>query len=459
MSRSVEELLKKDFNGQTIEEHLLKVISTLVTRSSSDAYANFEVVSRFIKEGKQPQDMGQCPGLKDALDKTFASMKMPGAGAEEGEGGDVKLCGVPDVAWEMDKLKWASVGFSEPESFAIACSLRQLATVEGLEQVRFWGKILGTKQDYYVAEGKAPFAGEDLADDIEKPGEKGLNFYTYWVTTSMYSVATDWVMLPLATKDLVRQARKVKKLFTGDLEAPVITHPHFAGVEKHLLRTQIARISAGTVLAPKGYFKIEGEGEEAAVVPAGPAGEGEEGGYTFPLAKELASPDMWVHAREHIFKTGKTTAEPKPEEEGEGEDGGAALKRYEENVLSDPVVAPIRQVSEDAVPTGPSWSVTASYDPTERAKLVPGEEGEPATEVVSSYQVVAVKSLRWLGATCVYQDAHFVNIYCGYGWPQGTFFPCAPEPVLDDVADPESHFEPNPETEPVPVQEEAPAEG
>jgi len=437
-----------------------QVISTLVTRSPSDAYANFEVVSRFIKEGAKPKEMGQCPGLKDALDKTFASMKMPGAGAEEGEGGDVKLCGVPDVAWEMDKLKWASVGFSDAESYAVACSLRQLATVEGIEQVRFWGKILGTKKDYYVAEGKAPFEGEDLPEDMEKPGEKGLNFYTYWVTTDMYSVAADWVKLPLADANLVRQARKVKKLFTGDLEARVITHPHFDGLEKHLLRTQIARISAGTILAPKGYFKIEGEGEDAQVVAAGPPGEGEEGGYTFPLAKDVASPDMWVHAREHIFKTGKTTPEPKPEEEGEGDEGNAALKRYEERLLNDPVVPPIRQISDDEVVVGPAWSVTTSYDPTERTKLVPGEEeGAPPTEVVSSYQVVAVKSQRWLGGVTVYQDAHFVNLYCGYGWPQGTYFPCAPEPVLDDAPDPECHREPNPEEEPVPVQEEAPAEG
>ena len=32
----------------------------------------------------------------------------------------------------------------------------------------------------------------------------------------------------------------------------VITHPHFPGKEKHLLRAMIADISADTILVPKG---------------------------------------------------------------------------------------------------------------------------------------------------------------------------------------------------------------
>ena len=41
-------------------------------------------------------------------------------------------------------------------------------------------------------------------------------------------------------------SRKVKKLFTGKLEAPVVAYPPFPGNEANYLRAQIARISAGS---------------------------------------------------------------------------------------------------------------------------------------------------------------------------------------------------------------------
>lgn len=163
-----------------------------------------------------------------------------------------------------------------------------------------------------------------------------------------------------------------------------------------------------------------------------------------------------MHRREPIYLTGKTTPEPKPEVEEEGAEAAAALKRYEEMLASDPVVPLLSEIAKDKSTVGPALSITASYDPTERKKLVPGEDPEaPKVEVVNSYQVVAVKSQRWLGAVTVFQDGHLSNFYCGYGWPQETYFPCAPEPVLADDADPPCHFEPNPEVEPVEQEEVA----
>lgn len=459
---SVEALLQKEFKGQTIHDHLVKVLSTLVTRSSSDAYANFEVVSRFIKaeQGAVQKEVGECPGLEENLAKTFKSRKLPATGEGE-ETAETRLCGVPDVASEMDKLKWASVGFSEAETFAIACSLRQLASKEGLEKVRLWGKILGTKKDYIIAEAN-PYSGEIPEDeDLDKPNEPGLNFYSYWVTTNPYAEEKDWEQLPLCRKENVVSARKVKKLFTGDLSAQVITHPHFHGEERDLLRTQIARISAGAILAPNGFY-VKGEGEDgtvevAKILPPGVAPEGDEGGFTFPLAKDLATLDQWVHAREHIFKTGKTKPEEKPEE-GEEPEEKKKFRQWQQQQAADPAVAPIRQVSSDALPVGPAWSITTSYDAAECCKTIPGEggEGEGGKDitVVSSQQVVSVKSLRWPGAVCVYQSAQFVNLYCGYGWPVGTFFPCAPEPVFADEADPECAADVN---EPPPPPAEEPA--
>jgi len=58
-------------------------------------------------------------------------------------------------------------------------------------------------------------------------------------------------------------ARVVRKLLTGKLDAPVVTHPPFPGNEGNYLRAQIARISATTQISPSGYYQPPEDEEEA----------------------------------------------------------------------------------------------------------------------------------------------------------------------------------------------------
>ena len=65
-------------------------------------------------------------------------------------------------------------------------SLKSLAKSSGATNVRFWGKILGTERDYYIAEGTCE-AGQD--DSENKPGDfeargSGINKLAYWATNS-----------------------------------------------------------------------------------------------------------------------------------------------------------------------------------------------------------------------------------------------------------------------------------
>jgi radial spoke head protein 4/6 len=45
-------------------------------------------------------------------------------------------------------------------------------------------------------------------------------------------------------------------MFTGNLEKKVVSNPHFNGLEKNLLRAQIARISQSTQLVTTGIYKV-----------------------------------------------------------------------------------------------------------------------------------------------------------------------------------------------------------
>lgn len=83
---------------------------------------------------------------------------------------------------ENQLLQVAGLGFGEEESQRIAMSLRRLADETKATSIRFWGKILCSKKDYYVAEGVTSNDNADqLTKDAEKKGE-GANTYTFWVT-------------------------------------------------------------------------------------------------------------------------------------------------------------------------------------------------------------------------------------------------------------------------------------
>lgn len=70
-----------------------------------------------------------------------------------------------------------------------------------------------------------------------------------------------WHALPDVTPEQIHAARRIRRYFTGILDAPVIAHPKFPGTEREFLRAQIARISAATSLIPATIFKREGEEE------------------------------------------------------------------------------------------------------------------------------------------------------------------------------------------------------
>lgn len=71
-----------------------------------------------------------------------------------------------------------------------------------------------------------------------------------------------WTKLPHVTPAQIVATRKLRKLFTGHLDAPIVTFPPFPGNETHYLRAQIARITATTQISPAGYFQHPEDEEE-----------------------------------------------------------------------------------------------------------------------------------------------------------------------------------------------------
>jgi len=271
-------------------------------------------------------------------------------------------------------------------------------------------------------------AGDPDENDPDfEPSGVGANAFTFWVTTSLTGT---WEKLPHITPKHIVASRKIKKILTGNLDAKVITHPHFPGTEKDLLRAQIARITADTVLCIKDFVVANEDGEIA-----------ENPEFVIPRGDELGNKDAWTHERAHLLRTGRTTHHEIPDEAEEEEDIKKKLKMEKEQA-ADPARSRVRAIATDP---DLAWAVRQGGD----------KSLYKAGETVKSYAVTTVRCLTWPGAVTVSKGGHFTNLYVGHGLKYGEpdFFPCAPLDIQEEPEDPGEMPEPQPEGAP-PSQEE-----
>ena len=71
-----------------------------------------------------------------------------------------------------------------------------------------------------------------------------------------------WTRLPPVTPAQIVVARQIRKFFSGDLTAPVLSYPPFPGYEGNYLRAQIARISATTHISPGNFYLFDADEED-----------------------------------------------------------------------------------------------------------------------------------------------------------------------------------------------------
>lgn len=92
---------------------------------------------------------------------------------------------------------------------------------------------------------------------IEIPSEElghGINRHVYFVCHNL--IDGEWVELPSVTPHQINVSRRMMKYLTGNLDAEISSYPTFPGTERNYLRALIARISAGTHVAPKNFYKL-----------------------------------------------------------------------------------------------------------------------------------------------------------------------------------------------------------
>ncbi|XP_008005435.2 radial spoke head protein 4 homolog A isoform X2 [Chlorocebus sabaeus] len=447
-------------SGFNLYDHLSNMLTKILNERPENAVDIFENISQDVKMAHFRKKFDALHNENEML-PTYEIAEKQKALFLQGhlEGVDQELedeiaeNALPNVMESAFYFEQAGVGLGTDETYRIFLALKQLTDTHPIQRCRFWGKILGLEMNYIVAEvefregedeeeveeedvaeerdnGESE-ADEDEEDELPKsfykapqaiPKEEsrtGANKYVYFVCNEP---GRPWVKLPPVIPAQIVIARKIKKFFTGRLDAPIISYPPFPGNESNYLRAQIARISAGTHVSPLGFYQFgEEEGEEEEEVEGGQNSFEEnpdfEGIQVIDLVESLSN---WVHHVQHILSQGRCNwfnsiqKNEEEEEEGEEEDEEKEEPDYIEQEVGPPLLTPISEDLE--IQNIPPWTTRLS------SNLIP------------QYAIAVLQSNLWPGAYAFSNGKKFENFYIGWGhkYSPDNYTPPVPPPVYQE---------------------------
>ncbi|KAJ7408919.1 Radial spoke head protein 4 A [Willisornis vidua] len=442
-------------SGQNLYDHLANVLTKILDEQPTNTVDIIENISKDVKCARFQKKMDTLRDEYEILPTFEAAEKCKALFIKENEENaviqeEIGQTPLPNVMQTAFYFEQAGIGLSKDESYYIFLALKNLVRVQPIQTCRFWGKILGLERNYIIAEvqlregEEEEEAGEEVTeeegkgmDEVEEDEEKvkedeppkstykpppeipkeengtGANKYVYFVCNEP---GKPWVKLPPVTPAQIVCARKIKKFFTGRLQAPVVSFPPFPGNEANYLRAQIARISAGTHISPTGFYQFPEEEEEE-----------EEGGDAYeenpefeppPVAEMVESLSTWAHHVKSILKQGRCVwINPQKLEEKDEEE-----EEEEEEEKSE-------EMDEQQEETGPPLLTLLSED--EGIQDIPAWTAQASTNLIPEHSVAILQSNRWPGAYAFASGRTFENIYFGWGhkYSPENHNPSLPPPV------------------------------
>ncbi|CAH8468902.1 unnamed protein product [Schistosoma rodhaini] len=487
LKHKMELLEMTDGYGNNLYQHLKNCIKHMLCQQRFDDLNEFEILSSRLKAGTKRHGPGDPSNMNPAsFSASKIQQKLFSRNSEEDEepvadeGEEHPLPNVTENAYYFEN---AGIGIGKNETVLLNMAIKSLVNTQAVQTARFWGKIYGLTQNYYIVEVEFP-EGEDIDEEespdpvnrdtteiddeegtegkdvlpkskwkppVKVPREEnhiGANKKVYFVC---HEPGLQWIKLPPVTPEQIVAARAIHRLFTGILDSPVSCYPPFPGNEANYLRAQIARISASTQISPQGYYTFGSKEEEEDELEN--EEEGERQNYVKneeyePLSiNELADPSLihWVHHTSYILPQGRVYWwNPKKglgdyfdeinyEDEAE-ENEDSQTKNVIQPEHGPPILTPI---SSDLPIFGQKpWSIRIS------SKLIP------------EYASVVVSSNIWVGAHAVSWGKRFENIYVGWGLKSVTSgFQPQVQPVEMNEYQEVSGF--NETTDPTPQEEAA----
>ncbi|XP_007941250.1 radial spoke head protein 6 homolog A [Orycteropus afer afer] len=453
----------------SLYEHLVNLLTKILNQRPEDPLSILEPLNRTTQWEwfhPKPDTLRDDPEMQSTYEmaekqKALFIRSSGGAEGEQEMEEEVTDSPVPNIMEMAFYFEQAGIGLGSDESFRIFLALKQLVEQQPILTCRFWGKILGLKRSYLVAEvefreGEEEGEEEDV-EEVADPGEvtethgeeegeedeekaadtlpkstwkpppvvpkeesrTGTNKYLYFVCNEP---GRPWTRLPHVTPAQIVHARKIKKFLTGHLDAPVVSYPPFPGNEANYLRAQIARISAATHISPLGFYQFgEEEGDEEEEGGAGRDSFEENPDFEgIPVLELVDSMANWVHHTQHILPQGRCTwvnpmqKSEEEEELGEEEEKADEVEQEVEQEVGPPLLTPLSE-DADILHLSP-WTARLS------------------STLSSQYSLAVVRSNLWPGAYTYAIGKKFENIYVGWGhkYSPENFNPALPAPVQQE---------------------------
>ncbi|KAJ3302502.1 Radial spoke head protein 4 A [Kappamyces sp. JEL0829] len=447
--------------------HLTKVIMHALESKNANIVDNFEKLSLAVKNGQfatkpsphsvkeiEPKHIQSAHAAERLAQlkvwNTVSDLQRTSEESNDADPGEI-----PDMMDLANLWEWAGVSFGKEDTFLLFLSIKKLVDAKQLKSVRLWGKIYGRDANYIVAEGELKEGVEDVEDAVvnavepeplsesqkakdekkveeakeatasnipvpeikrfaplAKEARTGVNKYIYYVC---HTVGGPWVRLPDVIPERLQESRKIRKYFTGHLNAKISSYPAFAGNEAQYLRCQIARISSNTVVSPKGYYMVDPDAEESE--------EGNE--YEGMANDQLANITNWVHHIPYILPQGKVVWEAPKQIKEEKEEKEEDEEEPEEEAPVDPETGPLPLT---AISSDEEHGNVQAWSSRLCSKLSP-----------LKFSPVTLRSNRWPGAIVLAYADKFANIYVGDGLkdignPAQNYMPVALGPIAKEYA-------------------------
>ncbi|XP_076234627.1 radial spoke head protein 4a [Calliopsis andreniformis] len=164
-------------SGDSLYDHLTEVLAKILAERPKNAVDIFEEYSRRVKEERfktqnnHLRDLYVPPAQYEAakkIMKLFQSVQTTDVGEEERleeeeEGEERKK--IPNMLDLLYYFEQTDVGLPRSEMVLLNLSIRKLLADAPVENVRFWGKILGNPKNYYIVE--ADLQTEELNRRLE----------------------------------------------------------------------------------------------------------------------------------------------------------------------------------------------------------------------------------------------------------------------------------------------------
>lgn len=337
---------KPEGSPVSVMEHTGEVIIRLADNCAERPLDYFEVASYIIKEERQSKENQELlkfgkPKGPNFVENAKTNVRLQAQlfpkqqlGEEEEEAGEaeggedaehqeeetVNEGEIPNVIGNMQFMNEVGVGLNETETILLQQAIQKLIRSKPLATARFWGKVMGIQNDYYIAEaefndGERPHAAqeeeeknepeegtenkEDKPRIVPKEEDSGPNQYSYFVCTQL---GGPWKLLPDITPAQIQGSRCIRQMFSGTEKGPIAApEGRFQGGEYELLRCFISRVTHSCTLAPKGLYNLEEEPEEGGRVEnVTPIAMAEE-----PEYKPLEGLKSFVHCVPAILDQGR----------------------------------------------------------------------------------------------------------------------------------------------------------